>query len=53
MQSKISSSLFEPGDCKISAGSMFGGGVADGPGTVGADFFDFRDSVTTSLTSMR
>jgi hypothetical protein len=53
MQSMGSSSLLEPGDCKTSAGSMFGGGVVDGPVTVvRVALFDFLDCVAASLASL-
>ena len=51
MQSKSSSSLLDPGDCKLSVGSMLGGGVTDGTGTGIADFFNLQDCLTTSLAS--
>jgi hypothetical protein len=48
MQSKGSSSLLEPGDFKLSVGSMLGGGVTDGAWTaIVADFFTFRVSCLT------
>src|SRR2546421_10631205 len=53
MQSKGSSSLLDPGDCKLSIGSMLGGGITDGARIAIADFFNLQDCVTTLLASMR